>query len=106
LIQDENPTHIINCAAYTNVVQAEIDREVCQAVNVHGVENLILASNLVRARLIHISTDFVFDGISSRSGYYDSEEIPNPINFYGLSKSLGENLIKDRSLMWNIVRTS
>ena len=106
LIQDENPTHIINCAAYTNVVQAEIDREICRRVNVDGVENLILASNLVRARLVHISTDFVFDGISSQSGYYDSEEIPNPINFYGLSKSLGEYQIIERSLMWNIVRTS
>jgi len=100
-----SPTHIINCAAYTNVVQAEIDRELCYAVNVVGVKNLIKIANEKNAKLIHISTDFVFDGYK-KSGYYYEHDIPNPLNYYGLTKYLAEQEISKHCISWTIIRTS
>ncbi len=80
--------YIINCAAYTNVEKAETDIENCILVNHQGVKNLALACENLPTRIIHISTDYVFDG-NSKNPYSETDPC-NPINQYGLSKLRGE----------------
>jgi len=106
VLKEENPSHIVNCAAYTNVPQAESQKELCYSINVDGVKNLTIASKLINARLLHISTDFVFDGKSSDSGLYDSDSVANPLNYYGITKHLAEEYIIKHASEWNIIRTS
>ncbi len=82
------PTHIINAAAYTAVDLAESDIELATAVNVDGARNVAVASKKLGARLIHISTDFVFDGTASTPYTADAET--NPLSVYGRTKRDGE----------------
>lgn len=98
------PDYCINCAAYTNVDQAEKTPEPAFAVNVLGVENLAKACKETNAVLIHISTDYVFDGTKAE-GYYPEDE-PNPINVYGKTKWLGEQVIQKELERYYIIRTS
>lgn len=100
-----NITHIINCAAYTNVAKAEIDRDLCYKVNVIGVQNLVEVSNHGNIELIQISTDYVFDG-KCVDGLYYPDSIKNPLNYYGLTKSLAEDYILAKCKVWKIIRTS
>lgn len=99
----QQPDMIINAAAYTAVDKAETDQEDAWAVNATAVENLAYAANQVGAGLIHISTDYVFDGNSSRP-YLESDPV-NPGCVYGASKLAGEQaaMQADRHL---IVRTA
>jgi dTDP-4-dehydrorhamnose reductase len=82
---------IINAAAYTAVDHAESNREKCQAVNADGPRNLAVAADEVGARLIHISTDFVFDGDSSTP--YKTNDATNPLSTYGRTKRDGEQAV-------------
>ncbi len=100
---DFTPGVVINCAALTAVDECEVDRERCWRINVDAVENL--ARNCLNhgSRLIHLSTDFVFDG---QSGPYRETDRPDPVNFYGKSKLAAENLVRGAGLdRWSIVRT-
>lgn len=98
------PSIIINCAAYTNVDACESQRDKAFSVNVLGVRNLAIAAESVGAKLVHISTDYVFDGKKTRPiGEYDQ---PNPLNVYGLSKALGEQYVQNFCSRWFIIRTS
>lgn len=95
---------VINCAAYTDVEGAEVDNEVAELVNCHGV--LILAQLCLKhnIQLIHISTDYVFGGDKRRRTPYSEEELPSPINKYGFSKARGEvAAIKHNGI---VIRTS
>ncbi len=94
----------INCAAYTNVEQAEKTPEIAYSVNAEGVKNLALACKDNGVKLIHISTDYVFDG-EKKEGYYPTD-IPNPINEYGKSKLKGEQYIQEILNEYIIIRTS
>lgn len=85
------PDVIVNCAAYTAVDKAESDREKAFAVNRDGPENLAVATAEAGARLIHISTDFVFDGNSCRA--LKPDDLPNPLSVYGSSKLAGEQRV-------------
>lgn len=86
---DKNiPDLIVHCAAYTDVERAEIDEDLCNRVNVEGTRNLVNVSIRYNAKIIYISTDYVFDG--NKDGFYDTNEIPNPLSVYGKSKYLGE----------------
>ena len=76
----------INCAAYTDVEQAEKTPEIAYKVNAEGVKNLALACKKNNVNLIHISTDYVFDG--EKSEPYTVADLPNPINEYGKSERL------------------
>lgn len=105
ILMDYRPNVIVNCAAYTNVEKAETDRDVCFSVNVSGVINLIQKSNEYNCKLIQISTDFVFDGVKE-SGIYIEDDIPNPINYYGLTKYMAESEIINSSIQWCIIRTA
>lgn len=82
------PDVVINCAAWTNVDEAETNRERCIAVNVRGVYNLCEAFS---GRVIHLSTDFVFDG---KRGPYSEKARPSPLNAYGFSKWGGEEVMR------------
>ena len=96
--------YCINCAAYTNVEQAEKTPEIAFKVNAEGVKYLAegcLKNNTV---LIHISTDYVFDG--EKNEPYTEEDITNPINEYGKSKFLGEQYIQEVLSDYFIIRTS
>ena len=90
----QKPTHIINCSANVNVDLAEKEeKHLAYLVNVKGVENLAWVAKEENIRLIHISTDYVFDG-TKKSDYTEEDQV-NPINIYGLTKAEGEkNMLK------------
>jgi dTDP-4-dehydrorhamnose reductase len=99
------PDWIINAAAYTDVEAAEIEANQAMRVNRDGVENLAKAARKNSAKLLHISTDFVFDG--SQQHPYIEEDEPNPLNHYGQSKLAGEEAVKANLFDgWVIIRTS
>ena len=100
-----NPCDVmINCAAYTAVDKAEEEIEACYNVNVKGVENLLEAIELNKTRLIHISTDYVFDG--QKSTPYNEKDPESPNGVYGNSKLSGEKVICDSKVKSIIIRTS
>ncbi|MDA8605218.1 dTDP-4-dehydrorhamnose reductase [Gammaproteobacteria bacterium] len=96
---------IINCAAYTNVDQAEIKPNIAKKINHNAVLELSNAAKKQNCKLIHISTDYVFDGSNKNS--YSEEDLTNPINIYGQSKLDGEKAIQN-IMKFNaiIIRTS
>jgi dTDP-4-dehydrorhamnose reductase len=96
------PDVVIHTAAMTQVDQCETERELCWKANVTGVENLVEACEKNNTHLIHVSTDFIFDG--SR-GPLDETAIPKPVNFYGESKLAGEQVIQKSKISWAILRT-
>ena len=103
VLAEHKPDVVINTAAMTNVDQCEQDQENCWKQNVIAVEILSKKCQELNAFLIHISTDFIFDGAN---GPYGEDDMPNPINFYGESKLASEKAIqKSTSNDWAIVRT-
>ncbi|MDZ7290895.1 MAG: dTDP-4-dehydrorhamnose reductase [candidate division KSB1 bacterium] len=102
LVQALVPNFIINAAAFTDVDGSETRRELCWKVNVTGVENLAYAAQKIDARLIHISTDYVFDG---KAGPYREHDRPNPLGFYGRSKLASENVLVSSNVNYAIART-
>lgn len=100
----EVPDVIINCAAYNQVDQAEADWRDAYLVNGLGVKNLVLAANHLNATLVHYSTDYVFDGKSIRP--YTIADRPRPLNRYGESKLLGEDIVRDLCDSYFLIRTS
>jgi dTDP-4-dehydrorhamnose reductase len=97
-------TWIINCAAYTAVDKAEEEPDLAFAVNETGVVNLCRAAKAAHAALLHISTDYVFDG--TKEGDYREEDTPNPIGVYARSKHRGELAVQDSLDRYVIVRTA
>ena len=96
---------IINCAAFTNVEEAEKKRELADLINHVSVDNLAKICSEQNIQLIHISTDFVFDGLKSVP--YTEMDNPNPINYYGLTKLNGEKKMMSYDLDKSIIiRTS
>ena len=96
--------YCINCAAYTAVDKAETDVDKAFEINATGAKNLALACKEQGVILIHISTDFVFDG--QKTEPYKETDIPNPINVYGASKLKGEVEIQKTLENYFIIRTS
>ncbi len=96
--------YCINCAAYTNVEQAEKTPEIAFKVNAEGVKNLAEICKEKDVVLMHISTDYVFDG--EKNEPYTINDSPNPINEYGKSKLLGEQYIQQKLKKYFIIRTS
>ncbi len=97
-------THCINCAAYTNVDKAEEHSSEAMNVNANGVSNLATACKDNAVVLIHISTDYVFDG--KKRAPYTEEDTPNPLNLYGRSKLAGEETVRTTLKEHFIIRTS
>jgi len=95
---------IINCSAYTAVDKAEDDVELCYALNETGAKNIAEIAKAIDAKMIHISTDYVFDGTSSTPLTEDASTAP--IGVYGISKLAGENGIREITPNHFIVRTA
>ena len=96
------PDVVVNTAAMTNVDQCETDREACRLLNVQAVQNLVDCCEAQNTLLVHLSTDFIFDG---EAGPYEEDDQPNPISFYGQSKWDAENIIMESNAKWAILRT-
>ncbi len=96
------PSSIIHGAAMTNVDQCELNQEACFEVNVKATEYLIQAAEKVQSHFIFVSTDFIFSG---EDGPYDEQAEAAPVNYYGETKLIGENLVKASNTPWSIART-
>lgn len=100
-----SPDVVINAAASTDVERAEEEPDEADEVNGHAVGNLAVTCAEANIPLLHISTDFVFDG-QTTDGYRESDEPRNPVNAYGRSKLLGETLLRENAPGAWLVRTA
>lgn len=98
------PEIVINCAAFTNVDKCETEEELAFKINAEGPRNLVKMCLEYDACLVHISTDYVFDG--EKSEPYAEEDIPNPQSVYGKSKLLAEQIILENMSKYFIIRTA
>lgn len=103
-VSEIKPYAIINCAAHTNVNGCETDIDNAYKINAVGPRNLAIAATRNHARLVHISTDYVFDGQADEP--YTEFSIPNPKAVYGKTKLAGEHFVKDFSDEYFIIRTA
>lgn len=102
-VYDFCPDSIINTAAYTNVDMSETERELAWKINVKGVEYLAEAARVIDAHLVHISTDYIFDG---KNGPYNESAKPNPVGYYGRTKLASENTLKISGINYTVLRTN
>ena len=103
-VREYAPTVIAHCAAYTNVGKAESEPEVCAAVNGMGTLYMVRAALSVGAKLVYISTDYVFPGTGTTP--FEVDDPYGPRNVYGLSKVQGENAVRSLMTRFFILRTS
>ncbi|MFC3884675.1 dTDP-4-dehydrorhamnose reductase [Bacillus songklensis] len=103
-INKVHPDGIIHCAAYTAVDRAEDDKDTCWNVNVEGTKYIAQAAKDVNAKFMYISTDYVFNGEGETP--FEETDDPSPIGYYGLTKHEGEEVVKQLSDKWFIVRIS
>jgi dTDP-4-dehydrorhamnose reductase len=102
--KDLKPEFVVNCAAYTAVDKAESEKEMAEKINVLAVKNIAQVCKLYSSRLIHISTDYVFDGLNYIP--YNEFDVTNPQSVYGLTKLNGEQEILNAKTNSIIIRTS
>lgn len=105
-VRHHQPDAIINCAAYTNVDGCEANRELAFRVNAIGARNAALAADEINAKLIHVSTDYVFSGAENGGIALDEAVPPHPISAYGETKLLGEEYVRTLCKRSFIVRTA
>lgn len=103
-ILKEKPDVVVHCAAYTAVDKAEDDKENCYAINVEGTRNIAEACKKVDAKMVYISTDYVFDGKGNEPQLEDKPT--DPLNYYGYTKEQGEAIVRELLEKYFIVRTS
>ncbi len=103
LFRKLEPDIVIHTASETNVDRCETEKERAWKINVEGTRNIAEACQKTNAKLVCISTDYVFDG---EKGLYDEEDKPNPINYYGLTKLEGEKQVIKHCKNYAILRTS
>jgi len=96
------PEVVIHGAAMTNVDQCELDHTLCDKNNVESTGYIVEACEKHGAHLIFISTDFIFDG---EDGPYDESALPAPVNYYGMSKLMAEQIVQGSRVKWAILRT-
>jgi len=104
--KDNKIKWIINCSGYTKVDKAEEEIDEALRINKDGVRNIALFSASRQVRLIHISTDYVFDGRQEKNAAYSEDDKTNSINIYGKSKLAGEEEIKNILEKYFIIRTA
>lgn len=102
IIDTVKPDFIINSAAMTNVDECEVKQDECYNINVEVVNKLVQSCKKNGIHLIHISTDFIFDG---KNGPYKETDKPNPLGYYGLSKLKSEEIIISAKIEYTIIRT-
>ena len=98
------PDAVIHCAAYTVVDKAEDEQGLCYLVNASATENIAEICKKINAKMLYISTDYVFDG--TKDGFYEVDDEPNPINVYGKTKLMGEQAVQRILDKYFIVRIS
>ena len=103
LLSEIKPDVVIHAASETNVDKCEIEKERAWKINAKGTLNIAKVCRKVSAKLIYISTDYVFDG---EKGLYDERDEPNPINYYGITKLEGEKQVIAHCKNYAILRTS
>lgn len=103
VVYDYCPDFIIHTAAFTNVDLSEKLREDAWKINVKGVEYITEAARAIDAHIIHISTDYIFDG---KDGPYSENAIPNPVGYYGRTKLASENTLRISGTFFTILRTN
>ncbi|MDN3668697.1 SDR family oxidoreductase [Echinicola jeungdonensis] len=96
------PEILIHGAAMTNVDQCESEKGACYLQNVEAIKHLVKACEQHQTYMVHLSTDFIFDGAD---GPYTEEAKPNPINYYGETKLQAEQIIESSNISWGIART-
>ncbi len=96
------PDAIIHTAAMTNVDTCQVEKKLAQALNVEAVKILVAVCETMNIQLVHLSTDFVFDG---EAGPYEESANPNPLSFYGETKAAAEALVSKSHCRWSILRT-
>ncbi len=104
LVDKVKPDVIINCAAHTNVDKCETEIDLAYKINSIGPRNLSIAATKVDAKMIHVSTDYVFEGNGNRP--YTEFDNPNPISAYGRTKYAGEEFVKEFATKYFIIRTA
>jgi len=103
IISKHQPDVIINTAAMTNVDACETKREECWAINVTAVQHFVDVLANHPAHFIHLSTDFIFDGM--KGSEYVETDVPNPLSYYAKSKSESEKILENSKINWAIART-
>jgi dTDP-4-dehydrorhamnose reductase len=103
-VKEVGPDIVIHCAAFADVDACETERDKAVLVNGLGARNVAIASREAGAKLVYISTDYVFDG--TKIGEYDEYDTPNPKTVYGLSKLMGEVFVAQQIQAHFILRTA
>lgn len=103
-VHEIQPYAIINCAAYTAVDKCEEEEELAFKINAIGPRNLSIAANKERAKIVHVSTDYIFKGDASNP--YTEYDMANPQGAYGRTKLAGENFVREFSSNYFILRTA
>ncbi len=98
----EKPDLIVHAAAMTAVDECELNKAECYTINVTATRFIIEAAKEIKAKIVYVSTDFIFDG---ESGPYKEEDIPGPVNYYGSTKWVAEKAVEESGLQWAIART-
>ena len=102
--ETHKPDGVIHCAAYTNVDGAETEKELCEKINYTGTKNIAECCKNHNSKLVYISTDYVFDGKGNEP--FETDAATAPCNFYGETKLMGENAVKEICDKYFIVRIS
>lgn len=105
IIFEYNPEYVIHCAAYTAVDKAEECEDICRKVNFEGTRNIAEACRRTGAKMVYISTDYVFDGTLENGETYKVTDTPNPKNVYGVTKLEGEKAALENPLTY-VIRTA
>ena len=104
VIAENEPDVVINAAAFTNVDGCETERDTCFSVNAEGVKNVALACRQKKIKIVHFSTDYVFDGTQRKP--YQEDDKCNPLNVYGKSKLAGEQYLRQLSDNFLLIRSA
>ena len=102
-VQDKRPEWMVHLATLTDVDRCEIEKKEARRINAYSTELIAKEANAQSTFLIYVSTDYVFDG---EKGLYREEDNPEPINYYGTTKLMGEHSVRDFAAEWCIARTS
>ena len=102
ILSDIQPDYIINCAGFTDVDKNETDKKRAYSVNVDGIKNIIATTDK-NTKIIHISSDYIFDG---KKNFYTENDIPNPLSYYGKVKLESENVLRSSTRSYLIFRPS
>ncbi len=103
-IKEYEPDAVAHCAAFTAVDKAEDEKELCFAINVEGTQSVALACKEIGAKMVYISSDYVFNGQGEQ--FFETNSVKEPLSVYGQSKSLGEDRITELISKYFIIRTS